>query len=61
MTMQCNKAKQDYVESSLVLKKTPHTPCSCQPGLLAPHWSLNTAGIAHAVPGSDDRREPVNK
>lgn len=59
--MRCNTATQDCAESSLVLKKTPHIPCSYQPVSLAPHWSLNTAGKARAALESDDRKEPVMK
>ena len=59
--MRCNTATQDCAESSFVLKKTPHTPCSYQPESLAPHWSLNTADKARAALESDDRKEPVMK
>ena len=41
--------------------KTPHKPCSFQLEWLALHWSLSTAGKAHAVPVSDGRTEPVKK
>jgi len=59
--MRCKKATQDCAESSLIQKMTPHIPCSYQPELLAPHWSLNTAGKALAALESGDRKEPVMK